>query len=221
MRTLFNSLLVVILLFGVSSAQNQNALRTKMSNHRFGIYGSVVLAQDEFASTNGSKAGFANNGIGAMFEFVQFTKFPVDWISSISITDQSFKAGAMQDQRPEYGVTADNYITTWIMTGISHSKSFGPEISVYGLAQIGFLISKYPDIYYATSETELKETSELGKALAYAAGIGFTYNFLNFGVRYYASFPQYEQTSPFRNNGVSTKRDLPVKIVQVLFGINF
>jgi len=219
MKILFNSLLVVFLVFGISFAQNRT--NKKGPHHRFGIYGGVILAQDEFASTNGSKAGFANNGVGVMFEFELLTKLPVDWISSVSLTDQSFKSGALQDQRPDYGVTADNYVTTWIMTGISRSKSFGPEISLYGLAQIGFLISKYPDIYYATSETELKESSELGKALAYAAGVGFTYNFLNFGVRYYASFPKYEQTSPFRNNGASTTRDLPVKILQVVFGINF
>ncbi|RLD12934.1 hypothetical protein DRI50_08210 [candidate division KSB1 bacterium] len=215
----FNSLAIALLIFSVASAQNTN--RKKAPSYRLGIYGNVIVAQAEFASTNGSKAGFANNGVGAMFEFVRYTKFPFNWISSVSFASQSFKAGALQDQTPEYGITADNYITTWLMTGLAHEKSFGPELSIYGLGQIGLLLSKYPDIFYATNNLdEYKQTTSMGKALAFAAGIGIKYNLLNLGVRYYAAFPEYKQKSPF-TNGSSVKRNLPAKILQVVFGINF
>ncbi len=196
--------------------------KKKAPTHRFGIYGSAIVAQGEFASTQGSKAGYANNGIGLMAEYVQYTKFPVNWMSSVSLNAHSFKAGALQDQNPEYGITANSYYTLWFMTGISQQKWFGPLLGVYGLAQIGFLYSHYPDIFYAKTEkdyVEYKETTEAGKAFAYALGAGIRYNIINLGVRYYVAYPRYRQTSAFGQGTVT--RNLPAKILQVVFGINF
>ena len=216
-KTLTLSCTIVFLLFSITLAKNP--AKKKALSHRIGLYGGVMLSQGEFASTKGSKAGFANNGIGLMAEFVQYTKYHINWISSISFTDNSFKSGALQDQHSEYGVTADNYFTTWIMTGLSHTQSFGPELSIYGLAQIGLLLSRYPNIYYATSQVELKEETSTGKSFAYGVGGGIRYNFINLGVRYYLASPKYQQTSPFHQGSVS--RNLPTKILQVVFGINF
>ncbi len=214
------SLMIVFLLFDVTLAKNPP--KKKAPTHRFGLYGGVMLSQGEFSSTKGSKAGFANNGIGLMAEFVQYTKYHINWISSVSFTNNSFKAGAFQDQHSEYGITADNYFTTWIMTGISHSHSFGPMLSIYGLIQGGLLLSKYPNIYYAITQGDFKEYKEemsLGKAFAYGIGGGVRYTFINLGVRYYMAYPEYQQTSPFHQGTVS--KNLPAKILQVVFGINF
>ncbi len=198
------------------------ASKKKAPTHRIGFYGSAVVPQGEFASTKGDKAGYANNGIGLMVEYVQYTKFPVNWITSISLNAHSFKADALQDQKPDYGITANSYYTTWFMTGLSHQKRFGPLLAVYGLAQIGFLYSRYPDIYYAKTEKdfmEYKESTAAGKALAFAVGAGIRYNIINLGVRYYAAYPRYRQTSAFGEGTVT--RNLPAKILQVVFGINF
>jgi len=211
----------------------------------FSLFGGIALPQGDFGSTvrDNDKAGFAKTGFCAMAEGSKNLNENVLWVSSLAFALNSADESAMKDPSDywdEYSVSAGNYLTSWAMTGIGYETVISPTINLYGIGQLGLLLSSVPDVKISANNSNdmgsttitSNITSKMGTSFAYGFGVGIKVNKFNIGLRYYSSEPEYEQTykqsktivysgiSHTGENSETKKVQMPASVLQLLFGIN-
>lgn len=143
----------------------------------------------------------------------------VNLLGSISLTFNSLDEKSMKDQLSGIDVTTDNYITTWVMTGMCFKTVASSTTQVYGLAQLGILISSFPDVTLSYGGNSITQTTSMATAFAYGFGAGIIINKFNLGIRYYSGEPEYEQSASYAGSSSSAKVRLPATVLQLLVGI--
>ena len=223
----FCSVLFLFLILG----SNASAQESTSSMH-FSLFGGLSLPQGDFGGTekDNDKAGFAKTGFCAMAEGTKNLNENVLWVSSLSIALNSMDESAMQSLHyAPYQVTAGSYLTSWAMTGIGYETVISPTINLYGVGQIGLLLSSFPEVNAEQAEYTWKYTTKMGTSFAYGFGCGIKINKINVGLRYYSGEPEYEQTETQTNDNIysysygtytSTKKvKMPATVLQLLIGI--
>ncbi len=202
---------------------------------RFSLFGGIALPQGDFGSTtnakNEYKAGFANTGFCAMIEGSKNLNESVMWVSSLSLALNSMDESAIQSPYgKDYKVTAGSYLTSWAMTGIGFETAISSTINIYGVGQIGLLLSSFPEVKVSyLSYIDETTTTKMGTSFAYGFGAGVIINKFNIGLRYYSGKPEYEQsTSTVHRSDMGTstrastkKVQMPTTVLQLMVGINF
>ena len=231
----FCSVLFLLLILGSNSFAQEST-----SSMQFSLFGGLSLPQGDFGSTanakNENKAGFANTGFCAMVEGSKSLNENVMWVSSLSLALNSMDEDAIKSDyfNSDYSVTAGSYLTVLAMTGIGYETAISPTIDIYGLGQIGLLLSSVPDIKgtianYSSGNLDVNITTKMGASFAYGFGGGIKINKINIGLRYYSSEPEYEITgNSTYTSGSYTSKDTktekfkkPVTVLQLLVGFNF
>jgi len=214
-----SSVLFLVFIFSNSIFAQENT-----SQMRFSFYGGAALPQGDFSSTSGKNAGFANTGFCVLIEGSKILSESVNWTSSVSLAINSLDESSLENQLENqfYGitVTTDNYITTWAMTGVGIETSASPTVKIYGLGQMGLLLSRFPDITLSYGSASITQTTKMGTAFAYGFGAGVILNKINFGIRYYSGEPEYEQTASYGGVTGTAKVKMPATILQLMLGIN-
>jgi hypothetical protein len=210
-----SSVLFLVFIFSNSIFAQENT-----SQMRFSFYGGAALPQGDFSSTSGEKAGYANTGFCVLIEGSKILSESVNWTSSVSLAINSLDESSMENQLSGITVTTDNYITTWVMTGIGFETSASPTVKIYGLGQMGLLLSRFPDITLSYGGESITQTTKTGTAFAYGFGAGVIINKINFGIRYYSGEPEYEQTASYGGVTGTAKVKMPATILQLMLGIN-
>ncbi len=83
------------------------------------LYAGTALPQGNFGRTDVQKAGFAKTGFCAIIEASKNLEENVNWITSVDLAVNNLNYTEIQNlQKSDVKVTAGNYLTTWIMTGI-------------------------------------------------------------------------------------------------------
>lgn len=208
------------IIFLVFSFTNVMFSQENISPMSFSLYGGVAFPQGDFSGTSGDKAGYANTGFCAMIEASKNLSGTVNWTSSISLAINSLDESSMEDQLSGFTVTTDNYITTWAMTGIGFETIASPTVKIYGLGQVGLLISSFPDIKLSYSGESITQTTKAGTAFAYGFGAGVIINKINLGLRYYSGEPEYEQSASYSGVSGTAKVKMPATILQLLVGFS-
>ena len=209
---------VLVLVFILSS---NICAQENVTSKRLSLYGGAALPQGDFSSTNSDKAGYAKTGFCAMIEVSKFLNESINWTSSISLAINSLDESSLEDQLSGMTVTSGSYITTWAMTGIGFEKTVSPTVKIYGLGQIGLLLSSFPDIKLSYGGESITQTTKLGTAFAYGFGAGVIINRINIGIRYYSGEPEYEQSASYSGVSGTAKVKMPATILQLLVGFNF
>lgn len=207
-------------LFLVFILSNNICAQENATPMRFSLYGGAALPQGDFGSTNGDKAGYANTGFCAIIEGSKILIESVNWTSSISFAINSLDESSMEDQSSGITVTTDNYITTWAMSGIGFETIASPTVKIYGLGQIGLLLSSFPDIKLSYGGESITQTKKMGTAFTYGFGAGIIINKFNIGIRYYSGEPEYEQSASYSGVSSTAKVKMPATILQLLVGFN-
>ena len=211
----FYSVLFLVFIFSNSIFAQKNT-----SQMHFSVYGGAALPQGDFSSTNGQKAGFAKTGLCGMVETTKYLNENVIWISSISLAINSLDENEMENKLSGSTVSSGNYITTWAMTGVGFKTVVSPSVNIYGAAQIGLLLSRFPDITLSSGGKSITQTTKMGIAFAYGFGAGVVINEINLGIRYFSGEPKYEETARYNGVTYTAKVNMPATILQLLFGIN-
>ncbi|MCH8941602.1 MAG: hypothetical protein IIA48_04070, partial [Bacteroidetes bacterium] len=211
---------IYFLLFFIFS--NSIFAQTNTTQGRFSFLGGVALPQGDFGSTEigNEKAGYAETGFGLMIEASKLFSENVNWTTSISLAINEVDGNTLSNQLGAT-VTVGKYITTWALTGLGFDAPITPSFTIYGLGQVGLLVSKFPDITITGIGTSISQTTKITTAFAYGFGAGFIIGKVNIGVRYYSSEPEYEQTGSIGGVTSTVKVKLPAKILQVMFGVKF
>ncbi|MDP3683406.1 MAG: hypothetical protein Q8S01_05685 [Ignavibacteria bacterium] len=194
----FFSVLFSLIIFG-----NNAFAQESTSSMHFSLFGGIALPQGDFGSTviDYDKAGFAKTGFSAMVEGSKNLNENVLWVSSLSLALNSMDESAMKNRDSfyeEYNATAGSYLTTWAMTGIVYETAISPSINIYGVGQIGLLLSSVPEVkisgsnYYGPFTENI--TSKIGTSFAFSLGGGVKINKINIALRYFSGEPEYEQT---------------------------
>lgn len=192
------------------------------SPFKFSLYGGASLPTGDFSSTAiAEKSGYATTGFCAMIEGSKEFGETINWISSVSLAINGFDESTLESQLGGLSVSADNYITTWIMTGAGLETPLAPMVNFYALAQIGLLVSSVPDITISYGGESITQTTNTGTAFAYGFGAGIKITKLNIGMRYYSGEPEYEQTASYNGVTGTNKIKLPASIIELLVGLNF
>lgn len=226
----FRSVLFLVFIFSNSIFAQESA----SSPMHFSLFGGLALPQGDFGNTgNGSyddKAGFANTGFFAMLEAAKNLNESVKWVSSLSLALNSLDESAMKSNYfdSDYKVTTGSYLTSWAMTGIGYETAISPTINIYGVGQIGLLLSSFPNIKVSyRGSPEATATTKGGTSFAYGFGAGVIINKINIGLRYYSGKPEYEQPGGYyyyTYQGEFTtsteKVQRPATILQLMVGIN-
>jgi hypothetical protein len=187
---------------------------------RFSLYGGASLPQGDFGSTNGDKAGYAKTGFCVMIEGSKNLNESLNWISSVSLALNSLDESEMENKLSGFTVSSGNYITTWVMTGVGFETVASPSVKIYGIGQIGLLLSSFPDIKLSSGGTSITQTTKMGTSFAYGFGAGVIITKINIGIRYYSGEPEYEQTASYGNVTGSAKVKMPATVLQLLIGFN-
>lgn len=225
----FNELLFSVLFSLLIFCNNAFAQESASSMH-FSLFGGIALPQGDFGGSekNNDKAGFAKTGFCAMAEGSKNLNENVLWVSSLSIALNSMDESAIQSLHyAPYKVTAGSYLTSWAMTGIGYETAISPTINIYGVGQIGLLLSSVPEVNAEQSEYTWKYTTKMGTSFAFSLGGGIKINKINIGLRYYGGEPEYEQTETQTNDNIysysygtytSTKKvKMPTSVLQLLW----
>ena len=213
----FCSFLFLVFIFSNSIFAQENT-----SPMRFSLYGGAALPQGDFSSTNGNKAGYAKIGFTAMVEGSKILSESVNWTSSIALAINSLDESEMENKLSGTGITVSsgNYITTWAMTGVGFETVASPSVKIYGIGQIGLLLSSFPDITLSSGGTSITQTTKMGTAFAYGFGAGVIINKINLGIRYYSGEPEYTETASYGGITNTFKAKLPATVLQLLLGFN-
>ncbi len=207
-------------LFFVFTFSNNIFAQENTSSMRFSLYGGAALPQGDFSSTNGVKAGYAKIGFLGMIEGSKYLSESVNWTSSISLAINSLDESEMENKLSGITVSSGNYITTWAMTGVGFETVASPSVKIYGIGQIGLLLSSFPDITLSSGGTSITQTTKMGTSFAYGFGAGVIINKVNLGIRYYSGEPEYEQTASYGGSTATAKVKMPATILELLIGIN-
>jgi len=186
----------------------------------FSLYVGAALPQGDFSGTTGDKAGLAKTGFCAMIEGAKSLNESVNWVSSISLALNSMDESAIESQMSGPTVSAGNYITTWAMTGIGFETVASPTVKIYGVAQLGLLLSSFPDVTISYGGTSITQTTKMGTAFAYGFGAGVLINRFNIGLRYYTGEPEYEESASYSGVSRTVKVKLPATILQLMVGFS-
>jgi hypothetical protein len=129
---------------------------------------------------------------------------------------------AIENQLSGFTVSSGSYLTTWTMTGVGIETVASPTVKIYGLAQIGLLLSSVPDLTISSSYgTSVTQTTKMGTALAYGFGAGVLINRFNIGLRYYTGEPEYEHSVSFNGgNSTTAKEKSPTTVLEVMIGFS-
>ncbi|MDR3628643.1 MAG: outer membrane beta-barrel protein [Ignavibacteriaceae bacterium] len=189
----------------------------------FSIFAGGAFPEGDFGSTSGEKAGYAKTGFSAMVQGDKSLSESIYWTSSISLAINSLDESSMRSATGVSGmnITTTNYYTTWVMTGVGFETPVSPTVKIYGSAQLGLLVSKFPDVTISYNGISVNQTADMATAFAYGFGAGFWLNNFNLGLRYYTGQPKYKETASYGNNSYSVNEDLPATVLQVMFGIRF
>lgn len=207
-------------LFLVFILSNNILAQENISPFHFSLYGGAALPQGDFSSTNGDKAGYAKTGFCAMIEGSKNIAESINWVSSVSLASNSLDESEMESKLSGISVSSGNYITTWFMTGIGFETVASPSVKIYGIGQIGLLLSSFPDITLSSGGTSITQTTEMGTAFAYGFGVGVIINKINVGIRYYSGEPEYTETASYAGVTNTFKAKLPATVLQLLIGFN-
>ena len=153
----FSFIIFLIFIFFNSIFAQENT-----STMSFSLYGGAALPQGDFSSTNGEKAGYAKTGFCGMIEGSKYLNESVNWISSISLAINGLDESELENKLSGITISSGNYITTWAMTGVGFETLASPSVKIYGIGQIGLLLSSIPDItlsYGGTSITQIGRAS--------------------------------------------------------------
>ena len=187
---------------------------------RFSLYGGAALPQGDFGSANGEKAGYAKTGFCASFEGSKNISESINWVSSVSLALNSVDESEIESKLSGVTVSSGNYITTWTMTGVGFETVASPSVKIYGIGQMGLLLSSFPDITLSAGGTSITQTTEMGTAFAYGFGVGIIINKINLGIRYYTGEPEYTESASYGGTTNTFKAKLPATILQLLIGFN-
>lgn len=213
--------LVRILLFVVILLSSSVFAQDEKPPVRFSLSGGIVMPQGDFGSTSGEKGGYASTGFGGMLEMSKNMNENINWVTSVSMDINSMDANTMTNQWGHGTVTAGNYVTTWVMTGIGIESVASPTVKVYGVGQIGLLFSSFPDITLSSGGQSITQTAKLANAFAFGIGAGLMINKLNVGLRYYTAEPEYEQSATYMGYTGTAKVKMPAAVLQLMLGVNF
>ena len=166
------------------SEENRASLSTSnpeyINKTQYTILGFSSFPQGDFKSTNiTEKSGYAKQGFGGAIEFdIPINRY-INWMISplFSTHPINKEALGLKDSK--------SYITCWLMFGSRIKFPISRSNECYMLGQIGFLVSKFPELY-----SELK--SNLALSWAYGIGAGIKLNVFDFGLRYYYGEPEYK-----------------------------
>lgn len=215
----FFPVLFVVFIFSNQILAQENTQPTYIS-----LYGGIAFPQGDFGSTAAFKDGFASIGFCAMIEYSHFLNDRIKWTSSASVTINNHDDNSMEDNLfPGWTITSESdYFTTWAMTGIGFETIVSPTLRIYGLGQIGFLVSVIPDIKVSDFVGEIASIkNETGTAFAFGFGCGLIINKINLGIRYYSGKPEYEQKEFITDHPPEiTKIKKSVTTLQLLIGFN-
>jgi hypothetical protein len=200
----------------------------------FTFFGGAAFPLSDFSSTTANNAGFANTGYCVMIEADKNISKDVYWASSISFAVNGLNKNSLQSSMGTSlailignnmgfvsNVWADNYTTTWIMTGFGFEMPVSSAIKIYSVEQIGLLISTFSDISFSNYNTSGTLTTKAGTAFAAELGAGAIIDNINIGLRYYAGEPYHRQTLTFSGSTEDIREEFPVTIVQFIIGYNF
>ena len=202
------------------------------------IYGNIAVPTGDFGKDIGENplirerggfdigenVGLAETGFGAGVELITpVTLGGLDWILSARLLTNSSNTAAIEMEfEHQLGDTVDikfeygNWINIPVMTGFRYNFSLAPNLSMYGLIQVGINVSKaasrkairpeiavrwtYPDL--TVVDTTLldypveKNTYDFARDFGVEFGLGIELaNKFNLGLRYLAlNSPRYEGT---------------------------
>lgn len=179
------------------------------------------MPQGDFGSTSGEKGGYASTGFGGMLEMSKNMNNNINWVTSVSMDINSMDAATMTNQWGQGTVTAGNYVTTWVMSGIGIESAASPTVTVYGVGQIGLLFSSFPDITLSSGGQSITQTAKLANAFAIGFGAGFIINKFSVGLRYYTAEPEYEQSATYMGYTGTAKVKMPAAVLQLMVGVIF
>ncbi|MFA6598133.1 MAG: hypothetical protein WCS69_10450 [Ignavibacteriaceae bacterium] len=213
-NSLYYFFVICCFLPGVLTAQ-ENA-----PSMNFSIYGGAALPQGDFSGTTGDKAGYAKTGFCAMVEGAKSLNESVNWVSSISLALNSMDETTIENQMSGPSVSAGSYITTWAMTGVGFETVASPTVKIYGVAQLGLLLSSFPDVTISYGGVSVTQTTKMGTAFAFGFGAGVLINRFNIGLRYYTGEPEYEESASYGGISSTVKVKLPATILQLMVGFS-
>jgi hypothetical protein len=190
------------------------------SNVRFNLFGGAAFPQGDFGSTSGQKAGYASTGYSGMLEGSMVLSDEIILVSSVLVAVNSLDASSIEDKISPIRVSAGSYFTTWPMAGIGIETAVSPSVKIYGLAQVGLLISSFPDITLSYQGESITQTTKTATAIGLGIGAGFIINKINLGMRYYSAEPEYEQTASYSGVSNTAKVKLPASVLELLIGFN-
>jgi hypothetical protein len=188
------------------------------------IYGGLSIPMNSFSSSSmdDEAAGYALLGAGGGFEWKYRSSTNVSLLSSLLVLFNGFNEDVLQSQQ-DIGVDVEvgSYVTSWTMAGFGIGGEFSHSTQLYGIFQLGLLLSFVPDIKYISEGGTITQSTATGTALAGSLGIGMTINSINFGIRYLTSKPEYELTlsNSVNSSTITRKAELPASVLMLYVGI--
>jgi hypothetical protein len=213
--------LLVIFFFSVFGSHLIHAQANLSDINRFKakLYLGASMPIDDFAAVSGKEAGYSKTGFCFMLEGTKPISPIIDWSGSVALSVNGMDVEEMENQMPPLDITAGNYVTTWIMTGLL----FGPEAvndtRIYLSGHLGILFSSFPDITIEYEGSSATQTTSMGTAIAFGFGAGIQLQKINFGVRYFSATPSYTMKADGYHGSESAS--LPASVVLLMIGITF
>lgn len=207
----------MVILF-VTSTGVQAQIESKPMQFR--IMAGFASPTGDFGSTDGKTAGYATGNFCATFEGSKPINQNLNWITSVSLAINGVDEDKLSEQA-KLKVKADNYITTWGLTGLGFEAPLEGGSKIYGLFQGGLLISSFPDITFSNGSQSITQTTTGGIAFAYGVGAGLIINKFIIGIKYVAGEPEYEESASYGGSTNTVKVTLPANIILLQAGFNF
>jgi hypothetical protein len=154
-------------------------------------------------------AGCAAPGMGLGFQYGKEVTSSVNWITdlafSINWTNKSdltkskakvlnsFEAPAVIAAGTD-NVTVNQYVNIWAMTGVNYEYPIFNNPAYIG-AQVGIMGTKMPEVSATFLGVKYDQSAAVSTALAYSFQIGYKFDKLNVGIRYWGSTPTYKVTA--------------------------
>lgn len=213
---LIYSLLVLLSITGTIFSQDEGELTVSM-------YGGLSIPLNSFGNSSVDKvdAGYALLGAGGGCEWNYRSSTNINLLGSLLVSYNSFNEDVLQSQQ-EIGVDVEvgGYITSWTLAGFGVGVEIARSTQLYGIFQLGLLLSFMPDIKFTTEDETITLSTAMGTALAGGLGVGVTINSINVGIKYFTGGPDYEQTlsSSTKSSTITGKAELPAKILMLYVG---
>jgi hypothetical protein len=185
----------------------------------------MAIPLGDFSATTGTNAGFAKFGFTFGAEYSHPIGNSAFWLTTVtfsynSIDEQEYRRAAGFSSAVSLDI--GSYSTICPVTGLGFLAPISPDVSFYGVGQMGVLFGTTPEGTAKAGSASISVSSGSGSSFAYTFGAGIrTSKNIGIGVRYLSGKPKYKVTTSGGGYSLNSEYEQSTSIIQIMAGITF